>query len=113
MNTENLVAGPALDRLVAERVMGWRVHNRNAGLWSRSGDPNEPLASAVAVSDWLPSRNIAQAFELVPKIPGFFLYCRADGTWTAYANPKSKGGPRGHGSTAPLAICRLALVLHP
>lgn len=127
---EHLLAGPALDLLVAERVMRWTwyqapQHDYDGPLPQQGKVLVPPGFTAVGFAwpprgvippgyfcgRFKPSTDIGHAFEVVPKVPGFFLYRRTDGTWTAYGTPKSKNGPRGNGSTAPLAICRLALLV--
>lgn len=109
MNIDELPAGPELDRLIAEQVMGWKRSlwdddDRGCKCWSPWMVPGCPPRFTFS-----PSTNIAHAMEVAEKIPGFFLYRRADGTWTTYGNPKHKGGPRGHGATAELSIARGAL----
>jgi hypothetical protein len=57
------------------------MHNRNTALWAKDGDPHSNMLSAVAVSDWRPSTNIAHAWEVVErmKMLGFFISLRVGG----------------------------------
>lgn len=55
------------DRLAAEKVMGWAVHFRNTAFYVLAEEQNtgcygKPMA---LVHDWHPTRNIAQAFQIV------------------------------------------------
>lgn len=65
-----------LDRLLAEKVMGWRAGNYN---WIET-----PITRPqISLSDWHPTRDIAQAFMVVEKIGGFNLYELSSGNWLA------------------------------
>ena len=117
MSPDDMPAGPELDRLVAEQVMGWTpalaANGKDIGLFN-TGRPN------VGNDDhqrWLfsftPSTNIAHAWEVVERV--FLARCEAFrlqwgeffGAWRAgYGNSDV---PLGIAPTAPLAICRAAL----
>jgi hypothetical protein len=60
----NLPAGPELDRLVAEKVMGWSLDDTMAGI--------PPYFDGVTMGyythEWEPSANIAHAMEVYLKL---------------------------------------------
>lgn len=66
-----------LDRWIAENVMGWVPH----GDWCYENHPDNVL---ILSSDWHPTRNIQQAFEVVEKM-------REDGYGFALELPMSGG----------------------
>jgi hypothetical protein len=128
-------AGRELDALVAEKVMGWVYReywgqlvpseHLDAPMWSewaqdKSGDvcrhpinrmPNIPYRGD---KPWIPeySTDISAAWEVVEKNKEywFFLMYSADMKqwWCEYRVNKQKG--RVTADTAPLAICRAALL---
>ncbi len=58
-------AGPTLDKLVAEKVMGWLPHGRNTGLYVPVAMINEAMTGGThRIADWRPSTNIVHAFEM-------------------------------------------------
>lgn len=76
MNNENhttaapvhQLVGRALDDLVAEKVMGWKVHPRNTAHWMRAQDDMveyRPVASTCGSDRFAPSRNITDAWRVV------------------------------------------------
>lgn len=125
-------AGPEIDRLVAEKVMGWRW----AGHYWSCGDGTAvlPEAGFAGAPPWSTaprfSTDIAQAWKVVERMHelGFTDFAALPmGTpgsadaWTAAAMPKEATmvwwetvAPdkwRGDADTAPLAISRAALAI--
>lgn len=90
---ETMPAGPELDRLVAERVMGWGP------------------CTGVDLEQWHPSTDIAHAWEVVERVRGGIGFsiqrCEMLG-WLCWFRSASDNVARA--DTAPLAICRAALL---
>lgn len=139
MDPAAIPAGPELDRLIAEKVMGWKFTLHKDGFeWSYPGTretyfgngiPNlqtphvirSPvrLCGSDSSEDWTPSTNIAHAWEVVEKM------ARTDDVHVGKAvqsaglndpyyecdvtDGEGKNRARGIAATAPLAICRAAL----
>lgn len=120
MNYDELEAGPELDRLVAERVMGHDVFSIGGeGLQEARGTETRNLARY--------STDIAAAWEVVDHLwlsiskTGYGIYRfsinrhddKAEG-WSAMFAMDPQGDvsthSQGHAPTAPLAICRAALL---
>lgn len=102
------VAGPELDRLVAEKVMGWEPVS--SGLRMRGSPPDLWLCKGGrrrVMRAWNPSTNIAQAWEVVERCRslGHRVTLQLDGAWRVWIN----GGLPSEDDTAPLAICFAAL----
>lgn len=122
LNIDNMAAGSALDKLVAEKVMGWHTSGMS---WPRWVDNQNQWT--ILVRRWQPSRNIAQAFEVVGiLVEEYWLKLtspfdpKGDNpgighTWNAGFTPHGTTGwnrrPdwRASGETPALAICRAAL----
>lgn len=117
VDIHTLEAGPELDALVAEKVMGWTLLTKAHGKLMGEVDKDGVLrmwcdgpAIKRNVLDWSPSREIAAAWEVVEKlrldprhralsvIPTTFGY-----------QVVSQLGHQADAETAPLAICRAAL----
>lgn len=117
-DSDPLEAGPALDALVAEQVMGWRLSKdghawkdatsgtmayRDDGPWLDAGD-----------LPWNPSDNLDDAWEVIEKLEGMGIYLfrlgrdGAGSSWRADFDhlPTSS---RAEAATAPLALCLAAL----
>lgn len=62
MNYDDMTAGPEMDRLVAEKVMGWELCEHNGLLWK------EEPESWGDQTPWTPSTNIAHAWEVVESL---------------------------------------------
>lgn len=120
MDIDNLEAGPELDKLVAERVMGlvpcthWvdgfstmsiihgdecdgtpylNCHDAKPGRWTKKY-----------------STDIAAAWEVVEKFkPEVEICCLHNGTYRAWLGAPLKTEWHGFAPIAPLAICRAAL----
>ena len=116
IDIDTMPAGPELDRLVAEKVMGWRLEcfanaSRTPMAYS---DKN---AKIMASADWSPSTNIAHAWGVVEhleRMGGLIsnMYSQG-GCWSVGIEPMPESNLhpcyRAIGSTAPLAICRAAI----
>lgn len=124
MNDIEIAAGPEMDRLIAEKVMGWKWTG-TGGVYERPGHPGLMVVSGPPT--WSPSTEIAAAWEVAQKVD-LFKNCRhlredaigvKDGAkWTrtgwrwivvAIYEPLDHNDIIGFGETAPLAICRAAL----
>lgn len=128
-----------LDQLIARKVMGWRrVDDREGdenedGSWdwwcddSREELYRYSLYSVGARRDggqvWAPSTNIAHAWEAIEKMAERKIYLdiiQVDDGWMAGHDPDGYTDDNGHvdlrfrnfviATTAPLAICRAALL---
>lgn len=103
MDIDNMPAGCTLDKLVAEKVMGWREED---GYYY---DVKGGIRSLLY--DFNPSVDIASAWEVVEKLDLFRKYYLTHDSideWSIYLHDYDMewfaGGP-----TAPVAICRAAL----
>lgn len=121
----NMEAGEKMDVLVAERVMGWHIVSENGYLhWN---DADNHFQCGVSIYDfedaedfhtlkWHPSESILWAWDVVEKlcdISGCDIVkiCKRDpellrGNWSCNLGM----GFEAFGDTAPLAICRAALL---
>ncbi len=117
MNYDEMPAGYDIDRLVAEKVMGWRTEETSA-----TGDGDCRVLQVYPNGKWrgssfVPSRYIAHAWEVVEKMPptrgpraDSFAIMRTGEGWTAgYHDGESFDNDCASADTAPLAICRAAL----
>ncbi len=129
----DLPAGAELDRLVAERVMGWRWHQppkydyhgplpeQGAVLVPPGFDekgfewpPKGVIPVGFFCSAFNPSTNIAHAWEVVEKMNAAGLWQLLSQDWAfnwccGFAKAGEFGPSGGWCDTAPLAICRAAL----
>lgn len=116
MDAAEIAAGPLLDRLVAERVMGaafskdgtWFLDHALAA--RRLAEADE---SGLGWEHWAPSTNIAHAWEVVERMNSTLAnaYVTIRGNvegWVCEAEWR-EGDADALASTAPLAICRAAL----
>jgi hypothetical protein len=69
--TEEIPAGPQLDRLVAEKVMGWEFVADDPSI-GEGGYADGAGTLKKLISEWSPSTNLNDAWELVEKIAGNF-----------------------------------------
>ena len=118
----DMPAGAEMDRLVAEKVMGWRPapgtylnehgDEFSCELWVWDGYKDD-RDFAQEVKRWHPSTNIAHAWEVVERL------CEGDSRWAFSLSRDGDNdyhakffGPvsLGVAAKAPLAICRAALV---
>ena len=93
-----------LDAQVAEKVMGWEPYEGQERTWA--------LPGGEVLGLWIPSIDIADAFEVVEKMRGKSLNlftlaaCMGSQQWSAYVH----GGDGWiQANTAPRAICIAAL----
>jgi hypothetical protein len=103
----SMVPGRELDALVAEKVMGWK-YKRMTGYKEDAFESSD--LKLVFVSDWTPSSYIHLAWKVFEK--GDFdkekssIVHGSMGQWTCHFDDVSSNAC----STAPLAICRAALL---
>ncbi len=114
-------AGPELDGLIAEKVMGWLPHQdlihwyRTTTGW-RITRPHGPASSDhEGVTPFMPSTNIADAWEVIEKLSSLqpCVLRLPNGSWQCHFEWKKDGKQWGYvtdARTAPLAICRAALL---
>lgn len=121
MKWRDLPAGPELDALVAEQVLGWtRVCIRNVGLWGCRPEHTYELHGDLApVPDY--STKMAAAWLVVAAmvakghsvdIDNRRQHRKRSMPWTvafAWPDMHHQADPREAAKTAPLAICRAAL----
>jgi hypothetical protein len=125
-----IVSQLEIHRLVAEIVLGWRLHTHRttAGIFVRNNKPTldywqgENGDDVLIADDWSPTTNIADAWRIVEKLQSrYWLDLKspfeAGEQWQAGFTERGatgwNGKPdfRGAGETAPLAICRAALAI--
>lgn len=93
-------AGSDLDRLIAYRVMGWRVHSRCTAFYVMAGQENEVIVSVPRnVRQWRPSTDIVDAAEVVDAVSKLVrdgkakIDCHGDGdVWFSVDAPRSIAG---------------------
>ena len=113
MDIDKLEAGPELDALVAEKVMGWRMI-RNDPLLSHTGWIDGDGRKRTRYDPPPYSTDIAAAWEVLEKFPWFRIDNRGDYEGNqAFMVELSDDAKNLSGKmwapTAPLAICRAAL----
>lgn len=113
MKYDELDAGPEMDRLCVEKVMGWqkekwdRNGNRSSGvLWSTEEGARHPAA-------FCPSTNIAHAWEVVERMRQRSLFAnvmqRQEVAHCTFEDYDGLEVSRWKAKTAPLAICKAAI----
>lgn len=111
-------AGPDLDRLVAERVMGFTdIRKMNGCDWysaTREGRADRVLVGSDSARGFAPSTDIAHAWEVVERMEqrrlelGLWRYL--DAYWEAeFVVTEREPSGEAKADTAPLAICLAAL----
>ena len=119
----NMPAGREMDTLVAEKIMGWERGNISAlpqgdiPVWHTGEGKGWKTHQSI---NWSPSTVINSAWEVVEKILekpcsiNVQTEFHSDGNHSScFIHPYPRGTTNlimGHGSTAPLAICRAALL---
>jgi hypothetical protein len=109
----NMPASAEMDVMIAEQVLGWK---RDFGRWvDRDGnkfwtiEPDEDYyACENQCTHFTPSTEIAPAWEVVEKL-GLSVLKVQDG-WQARKHVSMSDETSSNGETAPLAICRAALL---
>ena len=116
-----MLAGPELDRMVAEQVMGWRLEDYETGLpapadlypdadgWAWSGRCGEAYM-------WQPSTDLACAWEVVERMRdhdhAVVVIDLPEAACAALLHYRAQIIPSemSRAATVPLAICRAALL---
>lgn len=119
-------AGAEMDAMIAEEVMGWHLVVEEDTNWKRYWHDDENHYQHMAAKDgdnygdgedfhlifWHPSQSILWAWDVVERLDSSFSLARAwlleDANWKGYSF--WVGGVSAFGETAPLAICRAALL---
>lgn len=127
IDLDSIPAGAVLDRLVAERVMGW--HDIGDGWWRESAEEHAPQAgvggfsaathgnSIYAECIFQPSEDIAHAWAVVERIRALGWLAvdirseREGWSCVCIRNPRQPSGrvDRATADSAPLAICQAAV----
>ena len=102
----SMPAGREMDVLIAEKVMGWKTGERgvNAGYWV-----NDKGKEVHFKDTWYPSADVTVAWEVVEKFKGISLRCHGK-FWFCDFDVEGKDYEYSQSLTAPLAICRAALL---
>src|SRR3990167_6527685 len=122
LDIDSIPAGVELDKLIAEKVMGWRLgapHYVHGPLmhggsmqraWEGSGLPRADGSSPFSWG-FKPSTDISAAWEIVEKLNevqgGIFSLGKNGDAWICFWGHGD--GPSATADTAPLAICHAAL----
>ncbi len=116
MNIEDLQPGRELDALVAEKVMGWHVEIVQYP-HATADFPNYVGRDGIGrclPSQWNPSTEIASAWLVVEKLSESSIMLSVSwhaGHWWCVIYPEQEPLTEGpYSETAPLAICRAALL---
>ena len=115
MNYDEMEAGTEMDRLIAEKVMGWQMGLGPATVtkWWRRPGAEPPKQFARPVTAWVPSSDIANAWEVVAHLRNSHWIdiqdMRAHYDVTIRRSVDERNPSCAVGDTAPLAICRAAL----
>lgn len=117
LDIDALTAGPELDRLIGEKVMGWACKDAYGcdGLVWFDASGSELIDYGPTAYGWSPSTNIAHAWEVVERVRlqdygSLELWWDAGAEWwCALFRFKSETPEMLTADTAPLAICRAAL----
>jgi hypothetical protein len=106
-------AGPEMDQLVAEIIMGWKPYAAEGTYLDELNGIHNAHQSARGAGSWHPSSNIAHAWKVLTAL-------RAMGApaWGRLTKWVGNGGYEddpltelvNQGDAAPLAICRAALL---
>jgi hypothetical protein len=112
-------AGQEMDALIAERVMGWGVNRADGRHWHTVGTQPRRLigrdccAEKYAGGAWCPSTDIAAASQVVERVreQGYEaqMWSSKAGWRARFQNDESLH--TASATTAPLAICRAALLV--
>lgn len=114
MNYDDMPAGPELDRLIAEKVMGWRFdHQENAWYHGDLVMFAERLDDWGVLVRWSPSAEIAHAWMVVeliamkpPRKAVRIHHCSDMAICRVIDFHSCDTIGEGNAATAPLAICR-------
>ena len=112
IDADKLEAGPELDALIAEKVMGWDVHHREPGFVLGEVWRDPAHSTLYRAGQWCPSSDWSAAFEVVNSIKSMtdlrkrvfenFLIDATGGVPSAYEGVSIF-------DLTPVMICRAAL----
>ncbi len=116
MKYDDMPAGPELDQLVAEKIMGWEIASTKASY--RHASPDGGRDTIIMAHEFCPSGNIAHAWRVIEHVVMRNGFASVDST--GMTAEKAWMAKIGHGNalihgynalakTAPLAICRAAM----
>ena len=104
-------AGREMNELIAEKIMGWIKYNPNIsteynfdGWFIKCPDG---LGLCVESDDWSPSTDMTAAWQVVEKMDMPFYLERKDDWFAMFGDELDYSA---NADTAPLAICRAALL---
>jgi hypothetical protein len=105
-------AGRKLDILVAEEVMGWKIHCQNTAWYVYANEEFSLCEQKQADYDWSPSRSISQAWQVVEKMQKVMISKYGNDKWHVVIDTGENGRTfgEGYGKTAPEAIAKAALL---
>lgn len=112
----NLSAGIEMDALIAEKVMGWHSYPKDYYWYDKDNKPMRLrwFDSESLADEFEPSTDIAAAWEVVEKLESDNLCMTIlnDGSrWSVFIyNEHKVTMAYANADTAPLAICRAALL---
>ena len=120
LEIDSLKAGPELDALVAEKIMGWKSYIRNGVCYTDHGVENAP----DCWWEFYPSclyRDVEDVIDKIKEGRDLFIEWWNDGEWFVAAhNLLGDRGPTGRSDefdtdtgepSLPLAVCRYAVKL--
>lgn len=118
MPSTDIPAGSELDRLIAEKVMGWKIINNGPGCFDCIRGRYPKTGHIMAVTRWNPSSNIAHAWEVLDRlgsthcgfISRFQIDWRAGECFCRITRHNKRRLYVGIADNIPLAICRAALL---
>lgn len=61
-----------IDALIAEKVMGWRIHPRNTAHYMHKDDDAIGYRVVAIAGDWLPSTDISAAWQVAERLEELF-----------------------------------------
>lgn len=114
----NMPAGREMDALIAERVMGWEIHPHKTHYIHNDGK----TGYFVPCGEFQPSEDIAAAWQVVERMRYKNFYSQhtdltlasENEEWWSWTfidhNPLAGYSEKATAETAPLAICRAALL---
>lgn len=74
MTRDEVLTMPAseeMDALIAQAVMGWKVHPRNTVHWMRATDDEwnyRPVGVTCGLDRWAPSKHVSEAWQVVERL---------------------------------------------
>lgn len=117
LHIKQMEPGEALNKLVAENIMGWAVHFRNTACYCQAAEMNKAMTSCPAhVDDWRPSTNNSQAWEVLEVIKthgnDIDIFVTPEDATVIIQHSTDIDGKRYRAvsSTFPEALCKAALL---